>query len=106
MRGGGDCVESLRVGLTVEPQLQHAHGFATAGDRRIDPGGTFVGADSEPLLDERPPVWGAHHGNDLATFAPERSSAALDVAQPDERLSAEVGYEEADIARADGIGER
>jgi hypothetical protein len=103
VRGSRDARERLCIGLLVEPQLEDADRFATTGHWRVDTRGTLFSADLHLLLGQRAPVRSSGHWNCLGPLATEGAAAAFHMAQADERLTAEVGDQEADVARLDHV---
>jgi hypothetical protein len=104
MRSERDVSQRLRVGRGGEGELEHADGFAAVGDRRERADAVGVGFELDRLRGQCPAVRSSRQGHALGGFAAlsARGRSAAGVPEPDQRLAAEVGDQEGDLARADG----
>jgi hypothetical protein len=103
----GDVGDRLRVRDLGEAQLEHADRLAAAGHRRVEPGAATLLDDVDGLLLEGAPVRGARQGDALAGLAPLAPGRLLGtrVTEPDERVAAEVGDQEADCLGGQRLGQ-
>ena len=102
VRGERDLGQHLFVRRLAEQELEHADGFPAVGHRREHAGAVRAVFDARPPArrararascpDQRHPLGG------LVTLR-ARGCAAAGVAEPDERVAAEVGDEERHLAR-------
>ena len=104
VRGERDIGHGLFVRRLGEAEFEHADGFSAVGHRREQAGAVRA------VFDARPSGWRAHgragfpsNGTRSAGFAAlsARGGRAAGVAEPDERLAAEVCDEKGNLARAE-----
>ena len=102
VRGGRDLGQHLFVRRLAEQKFEHADGFSAVGHRREHAGPVRAGFEHDRLGGQRAPGRASHQRHPLGGLVAlrARGCAAAGVAEPDERVAAEVGDEERHLAGA------
>jgi hypothetical protein len=108
VRRAHDDVEGLIVGRVGQPQLEDPDRFAAARDRGEQPAAALLRDDLDLLPGKSSPLRrpGERHDLGALTTGAAVAAATTDVPQTNERPTAVVGNEEADVPRTDRLGQR
>ena len=96
----------LLSGEVLEHELQNADSFTAAGHRREQRSAAILVDHLDCLGGERPAVRRPDQGHALRSLLPLQTPFPAGVAQSDQRLPAEVGDQEADLAGIDRLRQR
>ena len=99
--------DHLVVGWLVEAELEHADGLPAVGHRREQARPVCVGFPFDCLGCKRAAVGAPHQRNSLGGFPPLSASGrgTTRVAEPDERMTAEVRDQERQLTRTERGGQ-
>src|SRR5207248_8376471 len=98
MRRLSDIGHRLLSREVIQQELQHADRFTTAGHRREQPSAAILADHLDGLSSKRPPLWRPNQWHAFRSLLPLQAPFPAGVAESNQRLPAEVGDQEADLA--------